>query len=53
MINSNNKKSNNDEKSKKDKAIITKEELFKDAQLKSATDIIKVLIITNKQEEIK
>jgi len=36
-----------------DKSIITKTKLYKDAQLKSATDIIKVLIITNKHKEAK
>ena len=35
------------------KTIITKTKLYKDAQLKSATDIIKVLIITNKTKEAK
>jgi carboxyl-terminal processing protease len=31
-----------------DKTIITEEQLYKDAQLKSAVDILKALIITNK-----
>ena len=34
--------------SKIDKTIITEEQLYKDAQLKSAVDILKALIITNK-----
>jgi len=33
---------------KEDKTIITKEQLYKDAQLKSSVDILKALIITNK-----
>ena len=37
---------------KEDKTIITKEQVYKDAQLKSATDILKVLMITaNNQQE--
>ena len=50
---------NNSKKSKESKAsdnnetvvdetIITEEQLYKDAQLKSAVDILKALIITNK-----
>ena len=31
-----------------DDTIITEEQLYKDAQLKSAVDILKALIITNK-----
>ncbi len=38
---------------KEDKTIITQERLYKDAQLKSATDILKVLIITNANKEAK
>ena len=33
---------------KVDDTIITEEQLYKDAQLKSAVDILKALIITNK-----
>ena len=33
---------------KKDKTKLTKEDLFKDNQLKTAVDILKVLILTNK-----
>lgn len=42
--------SNNTENnaSVEDKTIITEEQLYKDAQLKSAVDILKALIITNK-----
>jgi len=41
-------KENNTTKVKEDKTIITKDNLYKDAQLKSATDILKALIITSK-----
>jgi len=37
--------------SQKDKTVLTKERLYKDAQLKSATDILKVLIITHKNKD--
>ncbi len=40
-------------KSKEDKTVITQEKLYKDAQLKSATDILKALIITNTHKESK
>jgi len=36
---------------KVDKTIITEEQLYKDAQLKSAVDILKALIITNKGKQ--
>ena len=36
---------------KVDKTIITKDQLIKDTQLKSATDILKALIITNKGKQ--
>ena len=42
------KKSEENNTSKEDKTIITEEQLYKDAQLKSAVDILKALIITNK-----
>jgi len=44
---------NNATKKKEDKTVITKEMLFGDAQLKSATDILKVLIITSKHKDVK
>jgi len=45
-------KEDNKKEKKEDKSIITKEQVYKDAQLKSATDILKVLMITaNNQEE--
>jgi carboxyl-terminal processing protease len=43
----------NASKTEEDKTIITQEQLYKDAQLKSATDILKVLIITNTNKEVK
>jgi carboxyl-terminal processing protease len=43
----------NASKAEEDKTIITQERLYKDAQLKSATDILKVLIITNTNKEAK
>ncbi|NKQ41766.1 MAG: S41 family peptidase [Sulfurovum sp.] len=39
--------------SKEDKTIISRDKLYKDAQLKSATDILKVLIITGNRKEAK
>ena len=36
---------------KADKTVITEEQLYKDAQLKSAVDILKALIITNKGKQ--
>jgi len=48
-----NSSENNSSKAKEDKTIINKEMLYKDAQLKSATDILKALIITNTQKESK
>jgi len=42
-----------DTKSKEDKTRITQEQLYKDAQLKSAADILKVLIITQTNKESK
>jgi len=44
---------NNTSLPKEDKTVITQERLYKDAQLKSATDILKVLIITKSNKEIK
>ena len=44
---------NNATKKKEDKTVITKEKLFGDAQLKTATDILKVLIITSKHKDVK
>ncbi|RRS30667.1 MAG: peptidase S41 [Epsilonproteobacteria bacterium (ex Lamellibrachia satsuma)] len=50
----NNSKSDNkttsseNNETKNDKTIITEEQLYKDAQLKSSVDILKALIITNK-----
>jgi len=38
----------NNETAKVDDSIITEEQMYKDAQLKSAVDILKALIITNK-----
>jgi len=44
---------NNSSKATEDKTVITKEKLYKDAQLKSATDILKALIITQTTKESK
>jgi carboxyl-terminal processing protease len=41
----NNTKETNNSKDKKKKKVITKEDIYKDAQLKSAVDILKVLIL--------
>ncbi len=43
----------NNSKSKEDKTVITQEKLYKDAQLKSATDILRALIITDTHKESK
>ena len=43
----------NSSKSTEDKTIISKEMLYKDAQLKSASDILKALIITSTHKEAK
>lgn len=43
----------NNSTKEENKKIITKEQLYKDAQLKAATDILKVLIITNTNKEAK
>lgn len=42
------KKSDENNTTKEDEKIITEEQIFKDLQLKSAVDILKALIITNK-----
>jgi len=44
----NSTENNETNQTKVDKTIITEEQLYKDAQLKSAVDILKALIITNK-----
>ena len=43
-----NRTSNDNNETQIDKTIITQEQLYKDGQLKSAMDILKALIITNK-----
>jgi carboxyl-terminal processing protease len=47
-INIDNNSSTENNETVEDKTIITEEQLYKDAQLKSAVDILKALIITNK-----
>ena len=42
------KKNEENNATKEDEKIITEEQIFKDLQLKSAVDILKALIITNK-----
>ena len=51
-VDTNSSESNNS-KTEEDKTIITKEKLYKDAQLKSASDILKALIITSTDKESK
>lgn len=46
--NKSSQKSEEDNTTKEDESIITEEQIFKDLQLKSAVDILKALIITNK-----
>jgi carboxyl-terminal processing protease len=48
-----NSSDNNSSKKDENKTVISREKLYQDAQLKSATDILKVLIITNTNKEAK
>ncbi len=48
-----NSSDSNSTQAKEDKTVISKEQLYKDAQLKSAADILKALIISSRYKESK